>query len=431
MNSRTILGTLFVFLFLVASFATAVTAAAPLYRVDKVEVDGTVMNDNNTIYVERGTSIPVRVDFTGFGNISYDARVEAYIGGYEYGKVSDITDIFQILPGVSDHKDLRLNVPYDLDASKDYTLNVQLFDDQSNLLKVYHLRVEEKRHNVATFDAILTPPQNVKSGQPLFVSVRVENLGDNTEQTAKVTAAIPELGVSASEFVDQLVTTSDLSDNADQLLLAKRQAATTNDLLLLVPQDAKEGDYNVKVQVSFNRGHDVTEKTFPIHVSAANKVAVGSGMVNVASSSQSTIAGQGTVYKVSVANLGSAAQTFSLAVAGVDGWGTSRVDPATLTVAQDSAGDFNLYVSPAESVTGTKTFTVSVKDASGAVVGEKVLTLDVQPASSSLSGETVKHALQVGFIALLAILVIIGLVLIIKRLTADEPEEPVQGKTYY
>ncbi|MBI5391477.1 hypothetical protein HZB00_00585, partial [Candidatus Woesearchaeota archaeon] len=216
--------------------------------------------------------------------------------------------------------------------------------------------------------------------------------------------------------------------NSDRLLIAKRQAATTNDLMLLIPEDAKAGTYTVKVGVSFDRGHGFTEKTFPITVNGKT-ASSGTGMINVANAAQSIVAGQGAVFKVGVANLGTGAQTFTLDVRDVNAWGTTRVNPQTLPLAQNAAGEFNLYVSPAESTSGIKVFTVAVRDAQGNVVGEKTLTLDV--ASSINGGDAVKQALQIGFIALLAILVLVGLVIIIKRLTADEPEEPVQGKTYY
>ena len=385
-----------------------------------------------TIHVERGQNLPVKVFFRGVRNTE-DVRLRAYIGGYEFGTIEDESDIFEVFNGVSDSERVVLKIPKDIDASDNYTLNVELFDDDTSQRYQFKLRVEESRHAVSVFDVILNPPTNVRAGQPLFASVRVENLGARTEESIKVTVSIPALGVAASEYVDMLITEEDVRDLRDQKIVfgTRRTSTSTNDLVLLIPEDAREGEYEVKTVVEYNRGHTKEESTQKIMVKGARQSPAAPSVetvVNIDATAQSAEVGKGAVFKVSVANLGAEAKTFMVELAGTAGL-TTRVDPQTQTVAAEKTADFNVFVSPNEGAQpSARTFTVTVKDSQGSVVSEKALTLNVAAAEDS---DTLKNVLEVAFIVLLIILVIVGLVVLVKKLGGEEPEEPVEGKTYY
>jgi hypothetical protein len=426
-------------LVLILALVSVTMVAAADFSVDRVDVDGvTVSSTGKAIYVERGTTVPVTVYMSGSptGKIAYDARVQAYVGGYEYGKVEDVSDIFEVVPNVSYKKTLRLKIPSDMKATDKYTLNVEIFDDDQSTKRTYTLFVKEARHLVSLYDVIVNPVSNVQAGQPLFVTVRVENMGDNVEDSIKITASMPKLGIEASEYVDQLVRSRD-EDQSDNRV-SKRDAATTNELMLLIPENAQEGDYELSVKLNYNRGYGASndaedEKVLIVHVKSAKQTtgtATASALVNVDNTNQRAAVGEGAVYKVSMANLGKEAQTYSVEVLGVGSWGTSRVDPQNLIVPADKTGESLVYVSPAENAeTGVKTFTVKVKDSAGNVVSEKALTLDVVNAQASGSYEAFKKVLEVGFIALLIILVVLGIVLAAKKLSGSN--DSVEGQTYY
>ncbi len=59
----------------------------------------------------------------------------------------------------------------------------------------YILRIKETRHLLAIRDIIVRPGTSVDSGRPLFVIVRVENMGANKEEDIRVNVAIPDLGI--------------------------------------------------------------------------------------------------------------------------------------------------------------------------------------------------------------------------------------------
>ncbi len=400
------------------------------FRIDSVKVNDLEMSGSTPVYVQRGTVVPVEVQFMGTNKDAYDTRIRVYIGGYEYGDVQAASDIFEVIPGVRDSRTLRLNVPYDLESSDTYTLNVEMYDDDNSIRKTFKLRVEETRNLVSVFDVSFNPSDNVQAGTPLFATVRVENLGDNIEDTVKVTLSIPALNLQTSQYVDRLVTQQDLNSDDSG---SRRTAASTNELALVLPENTPEGDYQVVVRTEYNRLHDFKEKTYVIHVKGTAAAVVqpvtNPLSINVDTTAQKVVSGQGAQYKFSVSNMGQNPSTLSFEVLGASDWAAFRVDPQSVTVPANSAKDVNVFVAPAENFEGAKTFTVRVKDANNNVVAEKTLSLEV--ANNASQADTLKKVLAVGFVVLLGILVLLGIVLVIKKLTQDSEDKPVEGQTYY
>ena len=132
-----------------------------------------------------------------------------------------------------------------------------------------------------------------------------------------------------------------------------------------------------------------------------------------------------------MANLGNEAKTFQFGTAGLETWATSRVDPNLVTVQAGSTAEVFVYVSANDGAElGAKTFSLRVLE-DGAVVKEATLTANVVKKVDTLS--SVKTGLEVGFIVLLIILVILGLVIAVSKMKGgDDIEEPTPGgETYY
>lgn len=428
-----------------ANYALAITTA-PQYVLDGVEVNGhKYLATDETggpekIEVRRGDTLNVEVFYHGIGTGTNDARASVELVGYEFdsnGEVRDTTGLFEIFAGAHSSKRLSVEIPEDIRATDDMKLRITLEDDDTTgFTKVYHLRLEEQRHAVNTFDVILNPPGHVQPGQPLFVTARVENLGGTVEDSIKVTASIPALGVQASEFVDVLDTESNVRLDDEERHI--RDAATTNDLLLMIPEDAKPGEYLLSVVVQYNRFHSKQEKILPIVIEGptASQTTQPRTLVSVDNAAQRAEAGKGVVFKVSVANLEGAAKTYSAVVSGVGSWASFRVDPLARTVAPDQTAEFNVYVSPADGApAGMNTFTVTVQDETGKVAGQQSLSLEITPAMTTLTSANLKRALEIGFVVLLVILVILGIVIIAKKLAGEDEEDEGKGrvakKSYY
>ena len=422
-----------------ASIPGIAFATEPGYRIDHVEVNDVPVNANNIVKIERGETAVIEVLLLGLNGTFTDVRVEAEIFGYERGTIEDVSDIFTIEPGVTYRTVLRLEIPEDLEpSSEDYSLRIRVSDRDNSISERFTLRVKEVRHFVNILDVIFNPGLDVEAGSNLFSIVRLENLGEKKEEDIKVTMSIPELGLSNSAFVDELISqrAEDNNPSDDD----EEDSASTDELLLRIPKNAK-GEYDLKITVDYNRGNTVEEATYKLLVTPAEVVktptdgepAEVSTVVSIDTTRQNIEQGQGAVFKFMFANLGDATKTYSLDVTGVDKFGTYRVDPQAVTVAKDQTGDLALFVAADEDAQpGMKTFSVKVME--GAKVIKQVsLTADVTEGKTAVDPwSNVRTGLEVGFFILLIILVILGLVIAARRIgRKDDLEEPSNTQSYY
>jgi len=408
---------------------------------DEIEVEGTtVVQDNSVVDVavvkdlteSSETYLPIRVRLITTVDIK-DLKVSAWIGGYEYGVPRDTSEPFDITTyGTEAVKSvvLKLPLPRDLESSKGYKLNVEAFNNEVSLKKEIKLNVEGKRHLINLYDVVVSPGLSVDAGTPVIVKARVENLGDRVEEDIKVTAKVNLVDnsgntvvVSDSDFVDELVPRSQ-EKGKDEV-----SSTSTDDLLLVIPKSARSGNYKLFIDVDFNRGTETVTSEYDFTVSG-KETAASDVLVTASAPSKDVPRGSQVSFPVQVANLGKESRTFSLEVTGVKDWATTSVQPALLTVAPGSTAETYVLVSANEDVAaGTHVFAVKVSE-NGAVVKE--VSLQGQVASLQDSTSEFKRGLEIVFLVLLAVLIILGIVVAIRKATmsGDEAEE-AKGETYY
>ena len=326
LKSVALLFILLVSVFTGAGIGKVSAADATAYVITNVQVndiDLDVGSDTNpVVHLERGETATVEVLLQGRGSYDQNAkgvdnvRVRAWLGGYEYGDVSDESDIFKVMPGQVYRKVLRINVPEDIRTS-DYTLYVEAFDDDDRTKVTFKFDLAEQRHSLVIQDVIFNPGLEIDAGKTLFSSVRVENLGDKKEEDVKVVMSIPELGLSAKTYIDQLVT----QDQEDKTVRDSEESSMSSDeLWIKIPNDVKAGEYEVKIAIVYDRGHRTIEESFLLNVNggqATTPTTQADTVITLDSVSQSVEAGKVAVYKVMIANLGNEAKTFSLEVGDV------------------------------------------------------------------------------------------------------------------
>src|SRR3989344_7716051 len=236
---------------------TAVSASSDNYNIKEVKVNDISAGDS-AVEVERGAQVPVEVLVRGTGNKD-NVKVKAEIDGYEHGSISDSTDVFEVESGVTYKKTVYLDVPEDIDASETYTLTVRVSDKTDSVENQYDVRVKESRHDISIQDVIFRPSSSVEADSALFTSVRLENLGYKKEEDIKVTLTIPDLGVSTSDYLAELITQNQESDNKG----ANRDDESSGqvELFLRIPENAVTGDYEVEIEVSYERGHSIVRET--------------------------------------------------------------------------------------------------------------------------------------------------------------------------
>ncbi len=415
------------------------------FNFQDIEVDGVdVLDDDEptgqTVFVERGDTIPIRTEFTSDIN-SDKVRVKTWIGGFEFGDVADDTEIFTVETGLVYVKTLSLEIPDDIDLDEDeFTLHVEVFDnDGIEREETFKLGIRKERHDLSILDVIFFPSNTVEAGRPLTTEVRVENLGEQKEEDVLVRVSIPELGISAKTFIDELVPDENgLFDDDEET------SDSTDDLILFIPDDASTGTYTVEVEVEFNRGHDVITETRSIFVegsapgSPTNTGTVDNGniLVSVDMSAQNIAQGSESGYKIMIANLGNKNVLYSVQTSDISAWGSSRVSPAFVTVGPGQAGELFVFVTANDNaMIGQQHLTVNIL-ADGQIIKQLTLNANIQEKSSISSSIGAQKGLEIAFILLVIVLIILGLVIAFRRIgnrsenTAGETES-VEGQTYY
>ena len=423
----------FVSLLLVSVMAQAATLPITL---NEVKVDGTELQDSTTatnrLDIERDQDFPVRIELTSTADLD-DVEVEVFISGFEHNsrqRISDYTGPFDMDANTTYIKKFDLSLS-DLVEEDDYKMRVIVTDrDGDELVQNFNLKLDVPRHSIVIEDVIFSPEGYIKAGRALLATVRVANRGEKDEEGVRVKVTIPSLGVSASDYVEEVEKEGDDDDEV-----------TSEELYLRIPVCAEAGTYDVNVEVRYNDGFDVvTQKTVLEVLKDDTCPGVGGKpapstdrpqtVINVGTVSQDVTAGVGgATYPITLTNGGTSSRTYTVGVSGVADFGSASVTPTnTVVLANGETQTMYVYVS-ANSGTqaGQRQFGISVS--SGDKVLKQVpLTANVL-AGSSVSGG-LKKALEIGLVILVVLLVILGLIIGFNKLKGSD-QEGEESQTYY
>lgn len=406
------------------------SVSAQTFDITDIDIEGMNMQlggDDTIVYVERGDTVNIRVEIEAL-NDSEDVRVKAWIGGYEYDDIEDVTSMFDLTAGVTAVKYLNLEIPEDIDASDEYTLHIKAYDQNDDVEEEYTLMIEEQRHLLNIQDVIFSPGLSLDKDTPLFVSVRVKNMGDKKEDDIRVEVAIPALGITQVDYIDELAAHEDDEDDDED--------SDSTDMLFLDLSNAEPGTYTLNINVEYNNGYSEVSESYDLTITGAEAGVISEDVIDVANKVKIIAQGESAVYKVDIANLGSQAKTYSAEVFGLDTWATARVDPSFILVQAGNIGELYVYVSTmGDATTGQHMFTVKVKEGSD-VVKEINLEANVTPKTVTPSAwSNVIKGLEIGFIVLLIILVILGIIIAITKMKGTSEETLTsgtgEGQTYY
>ena len=394
-------------------------AASATMTISLVKFDGTTLSQSSTnsvLAVDRGDDIPVSITLTSDVD-AQNVQVEAVIRGYDHNDaIEDTTDSFDMKSGVTYVKKLKIPIRSRLDQDR-YKLRVRVSDrDSATVEQTYELEIEADRHNLMIRDIILNPENEVKAGRALLASVRVANLGQRDQKDIKVTVSIPELGVSATSYLDEIEKEDDDDDSK-----------TSEEMFLRIPADAKSGDYTVRAQVTYDEGDEVATQDTQIRVIAEEKAAASEDktIITLVTDVQNANAGSSASFPLTITNAGSSSKVYTISVDGAN-WAQFSVSPTNVLVVdagQSRAATVNAAVAK-NAAAGTQTFMVSVMS-DGKVLKQVPLKVNVTAGRDKSS---LKKALEVGLIVLLILIVIIGLVLGFTRRKDDEEKD---DKSYY
>jgi uncharacterized membrane protein len=426
-NMNAIYKLMSVFLLLIVS-AVGVEASSPDFTISGVEVNDKEVSssDSRFIVVDRGDSLEVEVWIDGrdSGSVKDNVRVRAWVGGYEYGDVVEKSDIFKVEPQGTYKKTLYVGIPDDIDAddnelSQDYTLHIEVFDGTNEESENFNFRIDEKRHDLRIQDVIFRPGLTVDAGEILFSTVRVENMGDKKEEDIQVRVSIPELGVLAREYLDELVP--------EDRNFEEEESSDDVDLFFRVPKNAEAKDYAVKVELIYNRGHSVLSENYVINVDGDRDSGsvLAESVVSVDAVSKNVAQGGVVAYKFMVFNAGEEKIVYSAEILGAGAWGTSSVEPGFVSINGGDTGELIVKVTPNADVEGSQSLTVKLK-ANGKTLKEVNLSANVAASEKSDLGN-VKRGLEIGFAILAVLLVILGLIIAFNKLKGNDEGEETLG----
>jgi uncharacterized membrane protein len=271
----------------------------------------------------------------------------------------------------------------------------------------------------------LDPATRVQAGRGLFASVRVRNMGEDDEESVKITTSIPALDLKATEYIDELEFD---------------EATTSEDMFLRIPSCTEPGEYVVKATVEYADGDETVTKQTSIEIfgdSECELVRPGKEEKTVVTvpGRQDVVKGtSGTVYPIILENRGVTDRSYELSASGLDTWATYRFDPGTFVlVKRGDTETVYLYVTPKEDAPeGEKVFMVSVEtegDRKQIALTANVVGREVPSPLEDLG--KFRRPLEIGLIVLVVLLVILGLIIGFNKLKGNENEEDVSGQTYY
>jgi uncharacterized membrane protein len=370
-----------------------------------------------------GDTLNVRVTVEAGSEDVRNAQIQGLISGYRYAQyerdlVTDYTRTFNLPAGQKRSFDLNLQVPTYMDM-KDVKLRIIVSDENSPNLVTYtyqlsvHGIAEERALEIIDFH--ISPSTTMEAGRAISTTLRVRNLGNFRLDDVTARVSIPALGISAFETIDEIRPDESVSFEA---------------LVLRIPPNALAGEYEVIATIEFDRFHSVRE-TRRIIVRAPDVPTVPEvkTVITVPESIQLT-PGTSSIYPILIENQGTKAQNYVLSVSGVDNWGTSRFDPASVVVVRGGESQtVYLYLTPkAGAEAGDHVFRVRVQSADDTREFSAVATVK-EDAARRLDLRTV---LEWALVILVIVLIVLGLVLVFTRLRkGGKGDSEDETQTYY
>ena len=384
-----------------------------------------------TISVDEGQTIDVEVTLVtgdlGTETSIEDIEVEARIKGYEYSRnepMSDSTRMFDLAENTRKSVDLNLDLPRNLEQQV-YWLHVTVETANSGSVeRIVKLNVEPTRHGVDIADVTFSPGNTVKAGRSLLASVLLENFGSRAEDDVKVTVSLPQLGVSASEYVDVVEVDDSESD-------ANVDYEDVPEMFLPIPANAEAGDYEVVVTAKYDRFEEVTE-SYTVHVLANEMFQPGDEetlVLAVGPETQNVKAGTTGRYAVALTNAGTKSRAYLVSAVAGD-WASVSLSDSLVVLEPGKNKVVYVDVAVAQNAAAgaqTVAVTISANDEALETVSLGAVVAAVEQSANA--NVSLRSGLEIALIVLVVILVVIGLIIGFSKLRKDNNGD--EDKAYY
>lgn len=374
--------------------------------VESIRVNGIEVDDSDVLSVLNGETLEVKMEVYAFETID-KARFEILVSGYEHRSLFAVSDEpVKLVEGTTRYVTLSIALPEDMDTQKEYTLEIRGRDGVSDLDKEYSLYIDTQRDRVDVLDFISTPSSGVEPGQTVIAEVRMKNRGQKNQESVWVNVAIPELGISESSYVSNL--------GADEV-------ATSDDMLLFVPETATAGQYEVIVTLEYDDRYDATKRSYSMTV-LSPKFVESENLIVSFNNNVELKAGEAKTFNVVVANPNTQSTPISLSALDV-AWADVEISPSLAMVQAGADASFAVTVTPKTAISGEKTLTLAVKEGTN-TASDITINTYVEPSEDFDMTNIILAVLLV-----IAIIVLLALVVTIARRKGDNEDD--ETEEYY
>lgn len=412
--------------FTIIMLSLLVLMVGPAYglpvTINKVEINDIELqpNEQNRLDIVRGQPFEVEVQITPQEDLD-DVAIYAYISGFEFLDAEPsaaVTPLFDADANVRYPKRLVLHLSDEFEED-DYKLRIQIVDRNGEaLVQNYNLKIDVPRHFLKIEDIVLNPQTSVKGGSAILVTVRVENGGEQDEEDIKVTVSVPELKISAVEYINEI---------------EQEDEEETEEVFLRVPRCTKAGTYPLMVEVAYNEGHLVVQDQKTIQVvedetcEEEKQTAITAQLSSSFEKGTQGAAGTATLF---VTNPGKTKKTVTVNAQQKEG----PTAPMTITPSN------TMILQPGTTQTFTLSYTVPEDTAAGAAHYNIVVTsgkdstqIPFTLSISPLQKNQTRATLEVLFIVLGILLVIVGAIAVLYKFREEEeePQAPRPSQLYY
>lgn len=401
-----------VFLIL-SSFGSAASVGQPIgVDIVKVVVNGVEVTGQEDLKTQflRGDTLDIIVVLNA-SETQNNVEAEAFISGDENHNIADKTQTFDVEANTQYQRVFSLSLPNDVQQDN-YKLRIMITNRYGAIYyQNYNMKIDTQRHQVFIKDIDFNPNTEIKAGRSFTSIVRVENSGEKDEDSVKVTMAIPSLGLSASDYIDNL--------KADE-------KKSSEELYIRLPDCAKAGQYDVTFSVKYNNDYSEAKDNRTITVTEGD----GCGTVTspkttivVGNNVQKVSKGSTAAYDLTIANGDQTAKTYTITLDNTADWAAISVTPSNVLIV--GAGETKIAVigvTPAnDAAIGQKTFTAKIS-AADQLVKEIPLVADIQKANVT-AWDSVKLGLEIGLIVLAVTLIVLGSIIMIRKAKEGKDSE--------
>ncbi len=393
--------------------------------IDRVEVNGVVLDTATTFVGKVSDTVPVEVQLSALKDVNERVKVKVLIDGFKEDVEETAILSTPLRDGVHGYVarfTLTLPSARDLnDLSQDISLDVRVSaSGEDSVENSYKIKMERELYSLNTLSVY--SPDKATPGTNVPIDVVVENNGNERLDNVYVRASIPELGV------ERILYFGDLGPRPenDEEYYENIKDSVNKVLYLSIPKSANAGTYNLEVEAyNYDTSTTVKKKIVVESVQSGVVPSVTSRSVNI---------GEETTFDVVLVNPNDRMVVYSLIPDQTKGL-TVEISEPVVAVGADSSKTVVVKVKALDSAEeGTHLVTVNVNSEAG--LERKVnLTLNVAKKSTTntgtVNGITGENNTVLVLTVILVIIFIVLLIVLIVLLTRKPAETEEFGETSY